>query len=68
MVALPINQPEDVHLFTKTLNFSLISAGFHFSENLPAASLPDGDARGRVMTEVEIQQVERHNTINALIR
>ncbi|WP_372678733.1 sigma-54 interaction domain-containing protein [Desulfosarcina sp.] len=53
---------------SKELNFSLIKSGFQFSESLPAVSLPDGDAQGRVMTEVEIKQIERQNTINALIR
>ena len=53
---------------SKELNFSLIREGFQFGEGLPAVGLPDGDAQGRVMTEVEIKQVERQNTINALVR
>ncbi len=53
---------------SKGLNFSLIRAGLQFSEGLPAVSLPDGDLQGRVMTEGELKQVDRQNTINALVR
>ena len=53
---------------SKDLNFSLIRAGLQFNESLPAVSLPDGDTHGQVMTEAELKQVERQNTINALIR
>ena len=53
---------------SKDLNFSLIRAGLQFNESLPAVSLPDGDTHGQVMTEAELKQVERRNTINALIR
>ncbi len=53
---------------SKDLNFSLIRAGFPISESLPVVSLLDGGAHGQVMTETELKQVERQNTINALIR
>ena len=53
---------------SKDLNFSLIKAGVQFSESLPAVSLPDGDFQGQVMTDAELKQVERQNTINALTR
>ena len=53
---------------SKDLNFSLIRAGFHISERLPAVSILDDGAHGQVMTEAELKQVERQNTINALIR
>ena len=51
---------------SKDLNFSLIRAGFQFGENLPAVSMPDGDTPGQVMTETDLKQFERQNTINAL--
>jgi len=52
---------------SKDLNFSLIKAGFQFSESLPTVNLPDRDAQGQVMTEAELKQFERQNTINALV-
>jgi transcriptional regulator with GAF, ATPase, and Fis domain len=51
---------------SKDLNFSLIKAGFQFNESLQTISMPDRDTHGQVMTETDIKQFERQNTINAL--
>ena len=50
------------------LNFSLIKAGLQFSESLQTIKIQDHNTQGQVMTEAELKQIERQNTINALIQ
>ncbi len=52
---------------SKDLDFSLLKTGFQYRENPQTVNLPARDANGHVMTEAELKQIERQNTVNALV-
>ncbi len=53
---------------SKDLNFKHIKEGLPFIERFSTGDAPDDATRGKILTEMELRQLERQNTIDALVQ